>query len=332
MVRPAAIEGVLTRGAEGGRARVSHGVRPPLLRRAARRRERGRGVNSMSPTAVGITTAVLVALSTSALAAHDFWLVPDAFAVTPGGRISARGQTSSLFPTSLSAVTPDRIVETRVLTAGADVSVADIGVRQQSLVLGYRPTTTGQHVIGVRIAPRTLRESPASFRRYLDLEGAPEARLRYEQEGLLAAVGGDSISRRYAKYAKSFVEVGMGARAFSRTLGHPLELVPLTDPANVRVGDTLRFRLLLLGTAAPLAHLHAGSAPPGAVTTDTAAARRWAASDVSVQTDSAGVVSVVVTRAGVWNVRTLQIVRAVKGSGADWDVHWATIVFQVLRH
>jgi ketosteroid isomerase-like protein len=31
----------------------------------------------------------------------------------------------------------------------------------------------------------------------------------------------------------------------------------------------------------------------------------------------------------VWNVRTLQIVPAAANSGADWDVHWATLVFRV---
>ena len=280
----------------------------------------------------GIATVALLALCTSVLTAHDFWLVPDAFAVTPGGRIVVRGQTSSRFPTSVSAVAPDRIAEARVLTAASDLPVADATVSGSSLVLGHRPAGTGQHVIGVRLAPRTMRESPASFRRYLDLEGAPEARQRYEREGSLPVIGGDSITRRYAKYAKSMVEVGKGARAFSRTVNHPLELVPLSDPAALRRGDTLRVRLMLLGAPAPFAHLHAGSIPRGAsALADTAAARRAAAADASVLTDSAGVAAVIVNRAGLWNVRTIQILPAAKGSGADWDVHWATFVFPVAR-
>lgn len=246
--------------------------------------------------------------------------------------MAIRGQTSSVFPTSLSAVTPDRIVAARVITADSDAPVATVAVRGTSLGLGHRPSGRGQHVIGVQLAPRSVRESPASFRRYLDLEGAPEARLRYEREGLLPPVDGDSITRRYAKYAKSFVEVGKGPRAYSRVFGHPLELVPLADPASLRPGDTLRLRLMMLGQPAPFARLHAGSVPRGAkALTDTAAARRAAKADQSVETDSAGVVAVVVNRAGIWNVRTIQIAPAPKGSGADWDVHWATIVFAVAR-
>ena len=283
---------------------------------------------------ITLATAALVTLSASLLSAHDFWLVPDAFAVTPGGRIAVRGQTSSLFPTSLSAVTADRLMEARVLTADGDVQIRDATVSGSSLVLGHRPARTGQHVIGVRLAPRSVRESPASFRRYLDLEGAPEARQRYEREGLLDTIGGDSITRRYAKYAKSFVEVGKGggARAYHRSFGHPLELVPLSDPSLLKAADTLRLRLMLLGKPAPFARVHAGSAPRRATSlADTTEARRAAVADASIQADSAGVVRVLVNRAGLWNVRTIQIVPAAKGSGADWDVHWATIVFPVAR-
>ena len=281
---------------------------------------------------VAVITASLIVGAVSAVGAHDFWLVPDAFSVAAGGRIAARGQTSSLFPTSVSPVTPDRIVDARVLTSSGDVRVREAVVSGPSLMLGYRPTGEGQHLIAVRLAPRNVRESPASFRRYLDLEGAPEARQRYERDGMLPSIGGDSVTRRYAKYAKTFVEVGKGARAFARSAGHPLELMPLSDPATLRAGDTLRLRLMMVGKPAAFARLHAGSVVQGAVTlTDTGAARRAVADDRSVATDSTGVVAVSVTRAGLWNVRTIQIVPAEKGSGADWDVHWATVTFVVAR-
>ena len=61
------------------------------------------------------------------------------------------------------------------------------------------------------------------------------------------------------------------------------------------------------------------------------AARRAAARDVKLETDASGVATVVVTQPGLWNIRTLQIVPAPKGSGADWDVHWATLVFSVVK-
>ncbi|MEO7360341.1 MAG: DUF4198 domain-containing protein [Gemmatimonadaceae bacterium] len=275
--------------------------------------------------------AALLFCSASLVKAHDFWLIPDAFAVTPGGRLAVNGQTSSLFPTSLSAATPDRIVKARVFTADSSVPVRDISVVGASLRMSHPTTQAGQRVVSVQLAPRSVRESPASFLRYLDLEGAPEARVRYDKEGLLPRAGGDSITRRYAKYAKTVVEVGRGPRAFQRVVGHPLEFVPLTDPASLRTGDTLRVRLLLLGKPAAFARFHAGSVGTNhqAAQRDTTAARSAAADDVAVETDGNGVATVVIVRPGVWNVRTLQIVPAARKSGADWDVHWATLVFAV---
>lgn len=53
------------------------------------------------------------------------------------------------------------------------------------------------------------------------------------------------------------------------------------------------------------------------------------AREVHGETDAEGVVRLPLESAGLWNVRTLQIVPADAGSGADWDAHWATLVFPV---
>lgn len=266
---------------------------------------------------------VLVALlaTASALFAHDFWLVPDAFRVTPGGWIEVRGQTSSRFPTSESAVTVDRVADARVISAAGEETIRDLSVAGTSLLLRSRPTTPGQRIVAVRLHPRSVRESAESFRRYLELEGAPEALERYGREGLLPQT--DSVTRRYAKYAKTFVEVGQGGpRAFERVAGHPLEFVPLADPATVRLGDTIAVRLLYRGRPLAGARLHAGAAPRGGGT-------QLAGQEPHLETDGDGVARVFIDRMGLWNVRTLQIVPADAGSGADWDAHWATIVFEV---
>lgn len=288
-------------------------------------------MHTRARVAGAMVAAVIAATPTASLSAHDFWLVPHVFSATAGEPVTVRGQTSSLFPTSLSAVTPDRIVQARVVTAGLDTAVPNASVEGTSLRLGFTPRRAGQHLVAVRLAPRSIRESPESFRRYLDLEGAPEARLRYERDGRLPPLGGDSITRRYAKYAKTFVEVGSGPRIFERIVNHPLEIVPLNDPSSLRTGDTLRIRLLLLGRPLEQAKIHAGSVPASAKLDDTSAARRAARGDTHVETDASGMARLVVGSPGTWNLRTIQIVPAAAGSGADWDVHWATLTFPVAR-
>ncbi len=50
---------------------------------------------------------------------------------------------------------------------------------------------------------------------------------------------------QYQSFAKSFVNVGKWTEP--KPLGHDLELIPLTDLSQVRVGDEVTFKVLLLG-------------------------------------------------------------------------------------
>ena len=260
------------------------------------------------------TLAILCAAGVAS--AHDFWLVPDAFSLAPGARLMVRGQTSSAFPTSESAVTLDRIADARLMGATRDDVVRDLSRAGTSLVLRHRPTTRGQYVVAVSLKPRSVRESGAGFRRYLELEGAPDALARYEAEGRLS--GPDSLTRRYAKYAKAIVNVGTGgAAAFGRMAGHPLEFVPDVDPLALSPGDTLRVRLLYRGAPLGGIRVHAGTAPRGGTR----------AQDWSFTTDSVGAFAVPIVLGGLWNVRAIHVVPADSGSGADWDTHWASMVF-----
>ena len=245
--------------------------------------------------------------------AHDFWLVPDAFQMKPGEALVVRGQTGSSFPGSEAAVAVERIREARVVGADGEERITDLSHQGKSLLLRHRLRTAGQRIVAVSIGWRHVRESAESFRRYLVLEGAPEALQRYERAGLLPA---DSTVRRYAKYAKTVVEVGGGNRAYSRVIGHPLEFIPLEDPG--RASGRLRLRLLFGGSPLANARVHAGAAPARGVS---------AAPSLELMTSEAGVIELPLDAAGSWNVRTLHIVPSAPTADAAWDVHWATFVF-----
>lgn len=260
--------------------------------------------------------AVLLAGVSAVAWAHDFWLVPDAFEIAERAELRVRGQTSSRFPTSESAVAPDRISEARIIGASTEERITGLGTSGTSLVLRHRPAAAGQRVVVASIAPRSLRASGPEFKRYMELEGAADLAAKYERQGLLPK--SDSITRRYAKYAKTIVEVGRGGpRAFSRVAGQVAEFVPLRDPAALRAGDTLPIRLLYRGRPLGDAHVHAGPAA------DTATP------DLSLTTDADGTVQLPVASAGLWNIRTIHIVPAPSGSGADWDSHFVSFVFMV---
>lgn len=271
------------------------------------------------PPRRNVTTAVAAFTSffaAGALLAHDFWIVPNAFVVATGAPLEIRGQTGISFPVSVSAVAPERVTDARVIGSAGTARLGGFTQSGTSLLVTHRPGGTGQHVIAIALAGRVTRQSAEGFRRYLALEGAADLVERYSRTGQLPT---DSISMRSTKHAKTVVEIGSGGpRAFAALAGHPLEIVPVSDPGRAGVGSTAAFRVLFRGQPLAAAHIHAGG--------DRTA--RDSAPELSLNTDASGVVRVPVDRNGLWNVRAAHAVPSVAGSGADWDVYWATFVFR----
>ncbi len=298
---------------------------PPI---ATEPRPPRRRVLRLSCILAGATT---ISLSTATwLRAHDFWLVPDAFQVTPGGTLDVRGQTGTAFPASDAPVALERIADARLVGATGSESLTDLSHVGKSLMIHAKPTTAGERIVVVSLKPSTTREAPAAFRRYLTLEGGGEAAERLDRDG---RIGTDTLTRRTTKHAKTFVEVGRdGPRAFALASGQPVELIPGSDPFALKAGDTLVVRLVARGQPIAGAALRAGTAPAGITRESTGkevTAARAGETDVVLTTDASGVARVPITRVGLWNVRAVHVVPGDAGSGVTWDVHWLTMVFQV---
>ena len=61
----------------------------------------------------------------------------------------------------------------------------------------------------------------------------------------------DFYERRYAQYAKALISVGkVPDEAFSRPVGHKFEIIPLTNPDGLQLGDWFKFKVLLDGKPA----------------------------------------------------------------------------------
>lgn len=266
-----------------------------------------------------LVVSALIIGATWSVAAHDFWLVPDAMAVGSAQEIVVRGQTSSAFPTSESAVAVNRITDAKVIGATGTETITARSIDGTSLLLRHRPGSPGQKVVGVALGWSHVKETAESFRRYLVLEGAEDALKRFEQAGTLPTT---DIVRRYAKYAKTVVEVGDGPRAFDRIAGHPLEFVPLTDPSALRETTALRVRILFQRKPLANARIHAGRAPVEG---------QPAGKDHELMSSADGVVTIPAGAAGLWNIRTLHVVPAPAGADANWDVHWASFVWERSR-
>ncbi len=275
-----------------------------------------KGARRYFPKRVLSVAALLTAVSATMVLAHDFWIVPISFTVASGNVLEVLGQTGSKFPTSQSAVQTERVAEARLIGASQDERVTDFSVRERSLLLRHKPQGAGQRVVAVSLIPSSRRVPVAGLKRYIGLEGAPELAQQLEKDGAFPNV--DSVAQRSQKFAKAVLEVGEGGpRAFSKTVGHALELVPMNDPAALHAGHTIDVKLLYHGRPVANAYLRAGLAPK-----DTTVASR----DTTLITNAEGIARLSIRESGLWNVRSLHAAPAANVPN-EWEVFFVTLVF-----
>ena len=273
---------------------------------------------------VALATLAGVGILVAEASAHDFWIIPSAFQIGQSETLEVLGQTSTRFPSSLSAVATPRVADARLIGATGTTRITELSQRGTSLLLRSRPTTPGQYLVAVALTPTPARSSGAAFRRWLELEGAPGEAARLERLG--AFEGADSVTRRTLKTAKTIAQVGTGgARMFGQPAGQPLEFILGADPSGLRVGDTLTVRMMYDGHQVAGGEAHAGAADwpiaEGATVPEP--------QDVHLKASEQGVLRLPITRGGVWNVRGIHVAPGASGTPREWDVHWATLVFQV---
>ena len=152
-----------------------------------------------------------------------------------------------------------------------------------------RIDTPGSTVVGLRSKGWTHTLSASKFSRFL------------REEGCSARIGtADHVNERFIRYAKTLLETPSGE---DRVLGFRYEIVRES-------ADTFR----VLFEDAPIAKA-------------LVVAIRRDGKRVEARTNAAGRVTLHLDR-GVWLVKSVHVVRAPAGSGADWESLWASLTFE----
>lgn len=270
---------------------------------------------------LAVAAAAVVAIATNATA-HDFWIIPDMFAFSANSTVHVNGrQGGGKFPAG-TAVQPERVVDARIIGATSSIKITALSVEGTSLKLHQKPTAAGQYVIAVGLAPRVFRETPAGAVRFLKAEGGAAEAARLERENAFAGL--DTVIFTAASYAATVAEVGTGGpRAFAKPAGLRLEFVPVNDPSNVHVGDTLHVKML--GNGSPVA----GIGIELASGLDSAAAATVSVTRVPFTADAKGVVHIPLDKAGPVMLRSAYASRKAGGAAREWDISRTTFVFNV---
>ncbi|MFW2405458.1 MAG: DUF4198 domain-containing protein [Gammaproteobacteria bacterium] len=256
---------------------------------------------------------VFVALFTSRLYAHDFWIEPTNFRPAVGDEVGLVLRVGQDLSGDRLPYINDWFSDYRV--------VAPDGARPVTGLMGDDPAghfaalESGVHVIGYRSTRDFVEMKPEKFRSYLRDEGL-------ESVITLRAERGDNerpAREYYSRCAKSLIDVGGTGQpgAWNADIGYTLELTPEANPYSLAPGEELPIRLRYLGE--PI-----GGILVQAFVADGAEAK------IALRTDDEGRVTLRPNRAGLWLIKAVHIIETPDDvRGAEWESYWASLTFRL---
>lgn len=248
-----------------------------------------------------LITWILISLP---LEAHDLYLVNGVSGAER--RICAR--IGEDFPSSVSAVTPDRLEVFAVRTARAPFRKLQGKVSGDQLCA---PAPEAKSFVAeIVVHPRYIKLGSSLFDSYVEGEGLKQVLNARAQQGANAA--GRELYSRYAKLIKG--------RGGLEVLGHTLEIVLEKDPAELKAGDSLPVQVLFRGK--PLADAQVAAAFAGA----NLKGHKF---PVVARTDGEGRAALKLDRPGLWYARLIHMVPAEGDPEVDWRSFFATVTFSI---
>jgi uncharacterized protein DUF4198 len=250
-----------------------------------------------------------------ALHAHDLFIKMDSYhlrANTPV-RVPILNGT---FQGSVSSVTADRVADVSIASGGRRVKVSMElwSADSDTTFLDIRTGDPGTYVLGVSTLPRDLGLRAIDFNTYLAVDGIPDVLVERARDRELDK----DVREKYSKHIKAVYQVGeRRSSGVDEVFGHPAELVPLTNPYSLSVGDEIAFRVLVDGEPVR-----------GQLVLAAGLNGSREIEERSERSDGDGVVRFTLDSPGRWYAKFINM-RKSDEDGIDYESKWATLSFEI---
>lgn len=204
----------------------------------------------MNPRGAALLLGLSMGSRASPVAAHDFWVQPREYWITPDALTSMTLQVGHGPFRQRSPIPARRITRFQAIAVeGAPVDLrGQLRLGQPEEDGAFRLKNPGAYVLVLQTDDSAQTHLPAiRFNDYLKVEGLTPA---WEQRARLHRMDADG-SERYSRCAKSIVQVGppgTGAEGqVSKPVGLPLEIVPEANPYGVPRSAIFPVRVVYAG-------------------------------------------------------------------------------------
>jgi len=264
---------------------------------------------SCKSTLVGLLSLAFIGLPVTT-EAHDFWLEPSDFSAVADSEITVSLREGVDFKGNTLPYITAWFQDFSQTTAAGRSDVLSLQGNDPAATLTM---PDGAMLLGYQSARSFTELDAAKFNAYLEEEG-----IEYLRAERIAAGEDDQPAQEYfVRCAKALLQAGDADEALYRQkLGYRLELIPESNPYQLKPGDELTFTLLWRDQPAEGLLLQAFT-------------QEDPQNIQKVRIDANGQGTIRLHSAGVWLVKSVSI-RSISGDPkAKWLSHWASFLFEL---
>ena len=255
--------------------------------------------------------SIVVFLAVSLAHAHEFWMQPKKFRYTKGETMSLDFMVGENFEGELWNLKKERLVKFDHVSAGKSVNMIHAAVPGEGKNLSVTFQQDGTQLFVMQGNNSFIKLDGEKFNAYLKEDGLDEILEHRTKTNTLA----DSAREHYARCAKLLVQVGDKTdETYRKPAGLPLEIIPLSNPYAAKIGDEIKFRVLLNSKPLEFTLVKIWNKGEGKTFIQ------------NLHTEKDGTVTARLSNSGSWMVSTVKMVPS-KDPKADWQSYWASLVF-----
>lgn len=266
-------------------------------------------------TSAVLVSVLLLAVSVAVASAHDLFIKMESYFLSPNTPVEIP-IINGTFGSSENSITVDRVADISLVYDGHrhELDAGSWKAEGDTTFYNLRTGDPGTYVFGASTLPRELGMDAPDFNEYLAHDGVLDVLVQRALDRELDT----SVRERYSKHVKAVFQVGSERTGgIDVALGHPAELVPVTNPYDISVGEEMVVRALVDGEPVSNQLVLAGGEGAGGEFEER-----------SARTDSDGVVSFMMDGAGSWYMKFIAMVKT-DVEGVDYESKWATLTFQI---
>jgi uncharacterized GH25 family protein len=240
-------------------------------------------------------------------------MMPDKFSCSPGDSVNITFVVGENLNGESWNLRKDRIQKMELHHAGKVTDLSGSVIEGKHIHLKLALKEEGTYVLKMQSNNAFIELSADRFNQYLKENFLDEIIDRRKKTNATDKPGKEFYSRN----TKLILQVGEKPdKEFEKNTGLPVEIIPLTNVADYKIGDAVKFRILYGGKPLFGARAYVWNNKDS----------RTYSQPIYTQQD--GTIETRIFNSGLWMVSVVKMIPSPE-QGADWQSYWGTFVFEI---